>query len=241
MMGLWVIAAATLVVVLAIIGISARRGPAKTSAPNDLSVLPPRFVVFDLETTGLDSTRHHVIEIGAIRVETDRDQHATFATFVSPRGRISKRITALTGITREMLLAEGCDIGDALTSFADFVGDLPMVAFNAPFDLRFLHAECDRLQMPRFTNEISCALLAARRAWPDRSSHKLVDLARDGGLDVSSAHRALHDCRNTLTVFCSAIAINRTLESSSARRGEGRGHVPSAKPVTRVTGKVAPR
>lgn len=34
----------------------------------DLSLLPEQFVVVDLEMTGLDSDKHEIIEIGAVRV-----------------------------------------------------------------------------------------------------------------------------------------------------------------------------
>jgi DNA polymerase III alpha subunit (gram-positive type) len=45
--------------------------------PIDLSILPERFVVFDLETTGLDSAKHEIIEIGAVRVNRDFPVHDT--------------------------------------------------------------------------------------------------------------------------------------------------------------------
>jgi DNA polymerase III epsilon subunit-like protein len=54
-------------------------------APADVSILPERFVVFDLETTGLHPDRHEIIEIGAIRVDRDADKHQTFQTLVKPK------------------------------------------------------------------------------------------------------------------------------------------------------------
>jgi len=51
-----------------------------------LSSLPERFVVFDLETTGLKAGQHEIIEIGAIRVNRDSNQHETFSALVMPEG-----------------------------------------------------------------------------------------------------------------------------------------------------------
>lgn len=172
--------------------------------PVDLSMLPERFVVYDLETTGLNPDRHHIIEIGAIRVNRDSDQHETFQTLVIPRGRIGKRITEITGITREMVKTDGVSLAEALKEFRSFVGDLPLVAFNAKFDDSFLAAACRATSSDRFANESCCALLMARRAWPGRSSYKLSELAKDGNLSAEGTHRALGDCRRTMIVYAAA-------------------------------------
>jgi DNA polymerase III subunit epsilon len=169
-------------------------GDAERPRGSNLSALPERFVVFDLETTGLDPNRHEILEIGAIRVNRASDRHDTFQTLVIPQGRIGSRITELTGITRDMAEAE----------FREFVGDLPLVAFNAEFDDAFLKAACRRVEAEGFSNEVCCALLMARRAWPNRKSYKLASLAKDGGLSDEDTHRALGDCKRTLIVYAAA-------------------------------------
>jgi DNA polymerase III epsilon subunit-like protein len=71
--------------------------------PVNIQLLPPRFVVLDLETTGLDPERNEIIEIGAIRVNRDSDVHDTFRALVKPTRRIPKRITQINGISQEMV------------------------------------------------------------------------------------------------------------------------------------------
>lgn len=174
------------------------------TAPADVSMLPERFVVFDLETTGLRSEQHEIIEIGAIRVHRDAEDHQTFQTLVKPKKRVPKRITEITGITNEMVQLDGLELVEALAKFRSFVGDLPLVAFNAEFDDAFLRAACAATASNHFANETCCALKLARRAWPHRKSLRLSEIARDGNLSMDDTHRALGDCRRTMIVFVAA-------------------------------------
>lgn len=176
----------------------------ETPPEGSITVLPERFVVYDLETTGLDPNTHSIIEIGAIRVNRDSNMHDTFQTLVQPKGRIGKKIVELTGITREMVQADGLPLDQALAEFRAFVGDLPLVAYNAEFDDAFLRAACQQTGSSEFMNEVCCALKMARRAWPYRKSYRLADIARDGGLSDDGTHRALGDCKRALIVYGAA-------------------------------------
>lgn len=175
-----------------------------------LNHLPEQFIVFDLETTGLDPSRHQIIEFGAIKVNRDSTNHQTFQTLVKPTRKVSTKITEITGITNEML-ADGDTIEEAYAAFMEFVGDLRLVSFNADFDMSFLNAAA-AAQGRVVRNPVSCALKMARRAWPGRKSYKLKDLARDGGLDTSTIHRALADARMAISVYTAAASRLQTLD-----------------------------
>lgn len=177
----------------------------KSKRKPDLSVLPKRFIVFDLETTGLSAAQHEVIEFGAIRVNRESAQHETFQALVKPNKKIPKKITDITGITQEMVEREGERLDSVLPEFLEFIGDLPLVSFNADFDMAFLNAAIAQCTPEtRINNRVSCALKMARRAWPGRKSYRLVDLAKDGGLSLDETHRALADCQRALIIYTSA-------------------------------------
>ena len=178
--------------------------------PVDISHLPERFVVFDLETTGLDSTKHQIIEIGAIRVNRTSDNHETYQNLVLAKRKLPKKIIELTGITDELLKSEGVPIEQALREFADFAGDLRLVSFNSDFDLPFLHNAASQHGL-EFRNPTSCALKMARKAWPKRQSFRLMDLARDGNLSLHNQHRALGDCERALHVYIAAASKLRVV------------------------------
>jgi DNA polymerase III epsilon subunit family exonuclease len=180
-----------------------------TSSAVDLSVLPAHFIVLDLETTGLDPERHKIIEIGAIRVNRDSTRHDTFRALIKIQGTVPAKITNITGITTEILAADGEVIETALPQFIEFIGDLRLVTFNAPFDIGFLGAAA-RAQGLTIKNPCSCALDMARRAWPGRKSYKLSALTKNLGAGKQN-HRALDDCQLALTVYGAAASKLRRI------------------------------
>jgi DNA polymerase III epsilon subunit family exonuclease len=171
------------------------------------SLLPARFIVADLETTGLDPDTDRIIEIGAIRVNRDSDMHETFTVLVHPGRKLPAKIVEITGITDSMLEQDGCDIARAMGEFLDFVGEDMLVFYKAEFDIAFLTKAAQRISR-RIPNKVCCALEAARVAWPGRASYKLVDLSEDHGLGTDGAHRALVDCQRTAMIYAKAVALS---------------------------------
>ena len=180
---------------------------------------PERFVVFDLETTGLDAEQDEIIEMAAIKVDrglvqlTLEGQNIVpfdarcecLQTLVKPSKRVPKSATQIHGITQEMVDQEGRPLESALQDFVRFIGDLPLVAFHANFDMGFLQHAAVRHGIS-MQNESFCALELARRAWPGLQSYKLGNLAKLIKLPVEDAHRALGDSKRTLMIYCKAAA-----------------------------------
>jgi DNA polymerase III subunit epsilon len=171
----------------------------------DLNCMPERFVVFDLETTGLRADTHEVIEVAAIKYERGKPESQYFQSLIDTGARLPKKITEITGIDREMIKAEGRVPSDVWPPFVEFVEDLPLISYNYEFDGAFLSAALEKYAGgARLKNETVCALKLARRAWPGLKSYKLGDLAKMGKIDAGEAHRALSDARTALTIFSHA-------------------------------------
>ena len=117
---------------------------------DDTPLSEPEYVVFDLETTGLDSQSDRIIEIAAVKVK-DGEVVGRFSTFVDPERNISDKIVRLTGITNSMV-AGAPDQKTAVSSFLDFARGSILVAHNAAFDTS-LYA------MPAINSGLNTALL----------------------------------------------------------------------------------
>jgi len=183
----------------------------------DPSILPPTFVVFDLETTGLDPVQDEIIEIGAIRVSRnidDVDIDATFRTLVQPANRIPRMITRINGISQPMVDRAGIPLAQAIGQFVDFIQEFPLVSFNAEFDMAFLRNAAKQQNLV-IRNPTSCVLKMARLAWPGRESYKLHDLAKDSNLSLAESHHALFDCKLALVIYAAAAAILGTATDES--------------------------
>ena len=105
----------------------------------DNFALPKEFIVFDLETTGLSPYDCEIIEIGAIKVNRDFGEHIAFQALVKPSIALPSKIIHLTSITQKMINKNGEDIKTVIPEFLDFIGDLRLVAYNARFDMGFIH------------------------------------------------------------------------------------------------------
>lgn len=169
------------------------------TAPHELH----QFVVVDLETTGLSPRTCQIIEVGALRVDMATGAREGFSSFVRCEGALPHHITRLTGINAGML--DGAPAGaQVVAELAGFIRGLPIVAYNAGFDMSFLRAAAPEVFE---AHPVVCALQAARRylRLPD---YKLATVARHFGVNQAAAHRALDDCLTTLSIFEGIRAIS---------------------------------
>lgn len=95
------------------------------------------FVAIDTETTGLKPGGNDIIEIAAIKFENYRPVNL-FHTYLKPREAIPADAAAINGITDE-IVANAPTFSQIKASLQDFISDSPIIAHNAPFDVKFLH------------------------------------------------------------------------------------------------------
>jgi DNA polymerase-3 subunit epsilon len=164
-----------------------------------------RYVVFDLETTGLKPSRDDaIVQIGAVRLDGGTEA-ACFATLVHPGRRIPPVASRYHGITDEMV-CDAPSVPDALTAFRDFAEGAVLVAHNAAFDLTALEAAAERQGAPRLPNPIMCSMIVAGWLDPREPDLSLDGLCGRDGLVIDGRHQALGDARATSVLWMSLLA-----------------------------------
>ena len=182
----------------------------------DYDLLNQEYVVFDTETTGFTPYSDQMIEIGAVKIKNG-EVIDRFDELINPGRKLPEKIVELTNITDEML--KDCDNEKNVTKrFMKFVGDKPMVAHNAKFDIGFISAAMNKYNMGEFTNTVIDTMSMARMLYPNWRNHKLSTLVKelDVPWDESAHHRGDYDSEGTAIGFykmCKTL-YNRNIETT---------------------------
>jgi DNA polymerase-3 subunit epsilon len=188
-----------------------------------------REIVLDTETTGLDPYQgHRLIEVGCIELLNRIPSGQTFHHYINPERDVPAEAFAIHGLAGEFLKDKPrfSEVADALIAF---IGDAPLVAHNASFDLNFINAELERAGKAAIGRDrIVDTLLLARRKHPG-SPNRLDDLCSRYGIDSSRRvkHGALLDAEILAEVYLELIGgrqaqlilVETGSDSAAARTG----------------------
>jgi ATP-dependent DNA helicase DinG len=154
----------------------------------------PTLVSVDIETTGLDSQKDAILEIGAVRFNGRRVE-AEWESLINPGRSIPAFITQLTGITNQMV-AQAPTLRDVFADLKYFVGEAPIVGHNVRFDLSFLRRKgAFELNDVVDTYEMAAILL------PSAERYNLGALAQTLAVPLPATHRALDDALVTHGIY----------------------------------------
>ena len=167
----------------------------------EFNLFDQEYVVFDTETTGLSSNTDQMIEIGAVKVKND-EVIDRFDELIACDHPLPKVITELTNITDDMLVGKASE--EAVTKrFLEFIGDLPLVAHNAAFDISFITSAVKKYNLGTFNNTVVDTMGLARNMYPEWRNHKLSTLVKNLNVewDEDKHHRADYDSEGTSKCF----------------------------------------
>lgn len=166
-----------------------------------------REIVFDTETTGLDPLQgHRLVEIGCIELMNRFPSGRYFHCYFNPERDMPAEAFAVHGLSADFLkdkprFAEHAD------ELAAFIGDDPLIAHNALFDLSFLNAELERCAKQTIARDrLVDTLMLARRRHP-AGPNRLDDLCARYRIDNSrrTKHGALLDAELLAEVYIELI------------------------------------
>lgn len=160
----------------------------RTPAPGAL-VRTGLFV--DVETTGLDPARDEIIELAMAPFTYDLSGEVleigeAFSALREPAAPITPQITALTGITNDMVAGRRIE-AETVARFA--APAALVIAHNAAFDRRFLERFCEVFT----TKPWACSMSQVDWALDGHEGARLAHLAAGSGFFYAK-HRALNDC-----------------------------------------------
>lgn len=156
-----------------------------------------RYVICDIEATGLDEDRD-IIEIALITFEDEKITEV-FETLINPLKPIPEFISNLTSITnRELAHApKFYDVADAIRMRLE---GAVFVSHNTEFDLGLLRKKYQEMgQELRVKN--FCTLKVAQHEIPGLANYNLDALCSFFNIKIADRHRAIGDARATLELF----------------------------------------
>lgn len=153
------------------------------------------FVVLDTETTGLNPVCNDIVEVSAVKFK-DFKPVSLFTTLLKPNVPISEKASEISGITNEMV-ANSPTFSEIKSSLKNFIGNLPIIAHNASFDIKFLYASGFDFD----ENTVFYDTLALSREYitycgktkGKPASYKLGNICKTCGIYFDGAHRASAD------------------------------------------------
>jgi DNA polymerase III subunit epsilon len=166
-----------------------------------------RWVVVDVESSGLDANRDRLVSIGAIGVRAGMVVLAdSFETVLREEPAADGADIPIHGIgVAEQRLGEAP--ADALRAFLEFIGDDPLVAYHAAFDERLLARAVREHLDACFRRDWLDLARVAPLAWPGRVDARS---GLDGWLEalripMTRRHRAIVDCLATAQLLVAVL------------------------------------
>lgn len=182
----------------------------------DADIRDLRFVVVDVETSGLDARRDRLLAIGAVAVRAtlirlDDSYHAL----------LRQELTS----AHENILVHGIDgtsqvsapaPTDGLIGFLEFAGAAPLVAFHSDFDRTVIERAMREMLGSVLTNPwLDVALLAPALLTEHGPARTLDDWTGALGIEIFRRHDAVADALATAQLF--QIVLARSIGRGAAR------------------------
>lgn len=161
------------------------------------------YAIVDIETTGGHASSHGITEI-AIILHNGMEEEGRFETLVNPGMALPRYITALTGITNQMLMHAPRfeDVADRVYNLLE--GRI-FVAHNVNFDYSFIRHHLATSGYNLHQRKL-CTVRMSRKIFPGLHGYSLGNICRTLGIENEQRHRAMGDAQATARLFTMLLA-----------------------------------
>ncbi|MFF2111199.1 TerD family protein [Rhodococcus koreensis] len=167
-----------------------------------------RWLVVDVETSGLRSSTHRVLSVAALALREDGSVERELVTLLNPG--CDPGPVHIHNLTPQRL-AGAPRFEEVAKDLLELLDGRTLVAHNASFDYGFLDAEIRRAGMTMPTRQRLCTLALSRRLEIDVPNHKLSTLAAHWKVRQNRAHDAYDDALVLTEVFAHSASLAESL------------------------------
>lgn len=156
-------------------------------------------IVFDTETTGLDTDRDDIIQIAAVKI-SNGNIIETFEVYINTEIDVTPS-ELIHNISKKQLDEQGVTHAKGLTDFIEFIGENSiLIAHNIGFDYSILNANLQRFcgkSATSYITQMFDSITISKLLFPNFPSYKLKDLIDFLKLDGVNSHNAMDDVKAT--------------------------------------------
>jgi DNA polymerase-3 subunit epsilon len=195
-----------------------------------------REIIFDTETTGLESKSDRIIEIGGIELDNHFPTGRFIHIYINPEDRkVHPDALAVHGITDEFL-KDKPKFSEVVEEIRTFFEGARWVAHNATFDMGFINAEFARLDIPPVAPDLVTDTLSMARRKHPMGPNSLDALCRRYGIDNSrrDKHGALLDSELLAEVYIEMIGGRQTALGFGGEQKKASVEIVDEGPIERV-------
>jgi len=159
-----------------------------------------RIVVFDTETTGLDTENDDIIQIAAVEI-IKGNPGKSFECYFATDKDLSPTQT-IHNISNEHLTQKAIDKNEGLSAFLDFIADDALLAHNIRYDYSILNSNLLRVGLNMIDQEVNplfCTLILTRQLCK-LPSYKLGNILTSLDLEGDNSHDAMDDTKATVNL-----------------------------------------
>ncbi|WP_282031973.1 3'-5' exonuclease [Winogradskyella eximia] len=167
-----------------------------------------RFIVFDTETTGLNTKEDRILSIGCVGIENFKIKIADQLESYVIQEHFNADTVKIHGLLKEGTLSK-LEEEEAIIQFLDFVKDAVLVAHHAAFDVAMINNALKRMQLPKLKNKVldTGHLFQKTKLDTTKEHFGLDELSKRFNIPLHDRHTASGDAYITAILFLKLIAI----------------------------------
>lgn len=177
-------------------------------------------VVYDVESTGVDTTQANIVQIAAARINQQGQVLEKFMRFIRPEQSVGDSVE-VHGFSDEWLAEHGEDPVTVLKAFREFSKNAIIVGHNVNYDVSIFTSELHRHKLPAPAfKAVYDTLDMARRFYPNLSNHKLGFLSEYFKEEFLNYHEPTHNAWDDImaTAQLLLMLVTKNIQPTETKR-----------------------